>query len=194
MRSAVALLLLASFVAAADPKQPPAKPSAVAAKDALLAYDKAKLLLDHAYAGDLTKLRAKLVWALQEARKAAILADDLDEAQRMMALIRSVEMDIAKLSPPEEAPPAPEPEVKPNKAVRFEILYARYGTHDNWLDVAAVLRTKVVNGRLLLNNVDDMGALVGDPKVGQWKYLVVTYAVNGNVKMTLFNRGRVALP
>lgn len=189
----VGLMAFSTFLTAQEPR-PPVGKAAKDAKEALLAYDKAKTALDMVYAGDLTKLRAKLVWSLQEARKVAIVSDDLDEAQRLMAMTRSVEADIAKLNPPEEAPPPPEPEVKPNKAVRFEILYAKYGGQDAWVDATAALRTKVVNGRLFLAKIDDMNALVGDPKVGQWKYLAVTYAVNGNVKMAVFAIGRVALP
>ncbi|AQT66875.1 hypothetical protein STSP2_00013 [Anaerohalosphaera lusitana] len=80
--------------------------------------------------------------------------------------------------------PTPPKPVEPEK---LEIVSAKYGAEDKWLDVTDELRSRVDSNRLSIyvsNNI------AGDPFFGHPKHLVVTYILDGVEKEVRVREGK----
>jgi hypothetical protein len=75
----------------------------------------------------------------------------------------------------------------------FQVLGARYGIDEAFVDVTKVVARHVADGGLMFQATND--ALGGDPAVNHVKELRITYSVDGEVKHRLFAEGEwVSLP
>ena len=169
---------LAAHVAAQEPKPFPE------IIDAKKAFDKEKVELDHRYGEEITKARARYVERLTDIRIKAVTAGNVDLAQDALFRAREVEKELRAFQPPERAPEVLEPPMKP---ARFEIIAARWGAHDGWLDATEKLKSAVVNNRLVLpkNTHDSLVVMVGNPSKLP-KNLVIVYWLNGKIVTRIF--------
>lgn len=67
----------------------------------------------------------------------------------------------------------------------LSIVEARWGAFDGWVDVTEKLCDKVINGRLVIPNLNVILADVKDPKFGHDKALVVVYQHRGKTRMAI---------
>lgn len=158
-----------------------------AAQDAIKAFERDRHELQSVYAAELVKVRVRLLERLQEARKAALTANDLDEAQAIVAAIKQTE-GTAGLKI--EAPADP----VPVQGVRFEMLQARWGAGDAWVDATREVRAYMGANRPP-QTAEALLKAARDPKPGAMKSLVVVYAINGRVNVTIYPQAqRVTTP
>ena len=70
---------------------------------------------------------------------------------------------------------------------KLEVLIARYGAGDRWVDVTGAIRDRVKEGRLAAS---DAGPDLPDPAPGTPKELAVVYGVDGKVGLSVAPEGR----
>jgi hypothetical protein len=156
--SLVSLMVFTRSIAAADEEPEPKSAAAVKAKaDFQTKFNE----LEEEYKAKLTKLREQYYKGLDDARKAAIDKNDLNEAQRILA---------AKTFDQENALVAP----------GLSILFAAYGSEarNGWINVTEAVRKKVKNNRV---RFQASRAGFDDPNFGVKKSVVVVYTVNGKI-------------
>lgn len=184
-----ALVIVVPLLLAADDVPTAIELKSESGKKAKAQYDRDVSDLHGAYRSHLKKVHEKYADELAKVRKIALEANDLDEAQRVVATAKQVEAAIKKTETA-EIPPAPVP---PPKMARFEIIAARWGAQDGWADVTKLVSGKIKNGRLVIAEPEKAG--LGDPKNGAFKSLVVVYSLNGVVLVDAFaHNQRVSLP
>ena len=128
-----------------------------------------------------------LIDDLNPARADAIGVGDLDEALAIALKIKEAE----KLMEQDQVVAVKTPE-KPT-ATRFEIVAARWGAQDRWIDVTKDVVSRVKTGRLSINA--GVGGAWGDPKFGVVKSFIVVYWHNNQIKVATYGDGQhVALP
>ncbi len=119
------------------------------------------------YDARVKKLRQEYAKDLERARKDAVAASDLEEAQRILVVETRVRAE-------SDAPSLP-----PHG---FSVIAARWGAGSQWADVTTQIRDRITDSVL---KVVPQYANLPDPKFGTNKSLVVVYSVNGGVQVAL---------
>ena len=169
-------LAIALMVSVAYCKADDSPPRSVEAKKAQADYDAAVKKLDEEYQKKVDDVKAKYVAEMDAARKTALAAKDLDEAQRILSAVK----DISEETPGNGG---------------FHVIAAWYGWYDKWGDVTVHVRKYVKNGTLRLPQAGEMSSKVGDPAFGQHKSLVILYRVKGYMRIAIVGDDKpVVLP
>lgn len=176
---ALAFLLLSTACALAQ--DAPTVFSSKSAKDAVAEYEKNVSGLTKSFQDYHAEALKILIGRLGEARRKALEANDLDEAQRCALRIKEAE----------DAQPA-DPKKGPVKG--FDVIGAYWGAQGSWINVTPNVQAYVRGGRLVIPLVES-ALRAPDPAKGVFKSLVIVYAVNGKVETAIFPwDGRVQLP
>jgi hypothetical protein len=176
MKTLTALGLAALFCLGA-PAQTGDAFTSPAAKAAKAKFDKAAAELHKRHAQEAAELRQVYVRELTAARAEALKANNLEEAQRIVAAIKEQE----------EALKAPESE--PGPGGRLVVITARYGADERWTDVTKQVRSLVRGNRLAIPSVEGLP----DPAFGVRKALVIVYSVDGSVQTEIRGDGQPVL-
>jgi len=102
-------------------------PTSSAATNALATYKEGVRKLNEEHERKLDALRQQYIKELDAARKTALAKDDLEEAQRLLAEKKRVEVE----------------KTPPGNGSGLEILYAVHGVDDQWHDVTTRVRSQV---------------------------------------------------
>jgi hypothetical protein len=141
------------------------------ARKALVQYDEALKKLNQEYAKNLAGIQKQYADELEESRKAALEAKNLDDAQRILTTLIALEE-----------------EMKEGKAgPGFVLLSAKYGAADKWIDVTTNLRRLLKRREPLSVAPDELR--VNDPAFGLKKSLAVVYQMQGKIHLEMFSDG-----
>ena len=166
----VGILLVALAFAPAQPAQPQSgveSPTSSAAIKAITNYSIGIRKLDEDYSRRLDALRKQYVKELDVARKAALEKDDLDEAQRLLAEKKRVE--IASLQP------------GANRGL--VILCAVFGIDEQWIDITPRVRSLVKNAQF--HYAPEDWRSLPDVAPGRHKTIIVSYALDGKLNVSI---------
>jgi uncharacterized protein (DUF2141 family) len=114
------------------------------------------------------------------------LPDPINGVRKALAIVYSVDGEVGLSTtakgqpvslPPKDREAAPLAKVP---AQGFAVLAARYEAEENWLDVTDTVRKRITNGKL-----DTSTAGLPDPAFGVVKALVITYAWEGKVLVSI---------
>lgn len=142
-------------------------PQSAAAVKARAAYTNQLAKLNEEYHSGVKKVQATYLKALDVVHRDAVTKKDLEEAQRVLAVQRDLEVN--------EVP------------IRgLAILSAKWGAEDQWADFTADLAKQVQGDKLVIKNVD----FAFDPKSGRIKAMHLVYAYRGKVYVKLLTQGQ----
>ncbi len=141
-------------------------PTSLRAVKAIAAYRDGVRRLDDEYAQKVSTLQEQYVKELDAARKAALAADDLEEALRLLAEKRRIEA----IRP------------QPGTAKGMAILSALIGVEGRWVDITLQVR-RLVNNSQLHFAPSDLSA-VPDVAAGTHKSIIIAYAFDGSAQLS----------
>jgi len=146
------------------------------ARKALTQYEDGVKKLNQDYAKNLAALQKQYADELEECRKTALEAKNLNEAQRVLTALTALEEEMKE----EKAGPG------------VLLISPKFGAADKWIDVTANLRRLMKRGPVSVTPED---LRVSDPAFGQNKSLAVAYRLQGRTHLEIFPQGsKVVIP
>lgn len=180
LRGMLIVALIAMTVSRADlraqDKPELGEPKSISARTAALNYQAELEKLEAEFAKRRAELREQYMRDLDEARKEALQEEELDEAQRILALKASIQ---------NESDAGARPPARSARRSGLTVMHAFFGTGSSWADVTPQTKKHIKGSRLRLDvpyHGRDL-ASVGfpDPAPNRLKTLVVVYSFDGQI-------------
>jgi hypothetical protein len=183
----IALFALTSFLARgpAQESEQPDPPKSQPSRKAKAKYEDEMEKLEQEFAKRHADLLKQYVKDLDDARKEALGKEQLDEAQQILALKKSLQEENETVKPGMKSPPA-------KRGLVIE--KALFGTEGSWADITTQVRRLVRGSTLRIgdlninNNREGTGII--DPAPNRFKELVIIYTSSGKVNFVIAKQGQ----